>query len=148
MVNISSAEIWRHRSHYIQNQILLKQQIWRNDLFLAHHIDSLFHLTSSIWSHHPKYQAHWNTWKMPQFHGPILLPPPISSTAYHNEAWTVLFQKTAPIWVCYTDSFELGPLVCKKVTIVQIRLKFIPSFTDQTHILLTHCIPVRLSRNS
>ena len=41
-----------------------------------------------------------------------------------------------------------APLVCKKVTIVQITLKFIPSFTDQTHILLTHCIPVRLSQNS
>ena len=43
---------------------------------------------------------------------------------------------------------RLGPLVCKKVTIVQITLKFIPTFTDQTYILLTHCIPVRLSRNS
>ena len=41
---------------------------------------------------------------------------------------------------------EQGPLVCKKVTIVQIRLKFIPSFTDQTHILLTHRIPVTLSQ--
>ena len=38
--------------------------------------------------------------------------------------------------------------MCKKVTIVQITLKFIPTFTDQTYILLTHCIPVRLSRNS
>ena len=38
--------------------------------------------------------------------------------------------------------------MCEKVTIVQITLKFIPSFTDQTYIPLTHCIPVRLSRNS
>ena len=38
--------------------------------------------------------------------------------------------------------------MCKKVTIVYIRLKFIPSFTYQTHSYLTHCIPVRLLRNS
>ena len=38
--------------------------------------------------------------------------------------------------------------MCKKVTIVQITLKFIPTFTDHTYILLTHRIPVRLSRNS
>ena len=58
------------------------------------------------------------------------------------------FSKTALIWVCTQTYFEPGPLVCKKITRVQIRLKFIPSFTDQTHIFLTHCIPVRLSRNS
>ena len=58
------------------------------------------------------------------------------------------FQKQVRYGFDAQTDFELGPLVCKKFTIVQITLKFIPSFTDQTHILLTHCIPVRLSRNN
>ena len=78
----------------------------------------------------------------------FFLPSPLSSAAYHNEAWTVHFQKQLRKGVATQTDFELGPLVCKKVTIVQITPKFIPSFTDQTYIFLTHCIPVRLSRNS
>ena len=55
------------------------------------------------------------------------------------------FSKTAPIRGCYPDRFWARlPSVQK----IKIRLKFIPSFTDQTHILLTHCMSVRLSRNS
>ena len=75
---------------------------------------------------------------MPQFHGPILLlfalPPSIAS--YHNKAWIVLFQKQLRYGFATQTDFELGLLVCKKVTIVQIRLKFIPSFKDQTNFFL------------
>ena len=41
-------------------------------------------------------------------------------------------------------------LACKNDTTVQIGIKSVPSLTDQTHIILTHCrpIPARLSRNS
>ena len=39
------------------------------------------------------------------------------------------------------------PPVWRRSPLVQIRIKFIPSFTDQTYIFLTHRIPVRLSQN-
>ena len=42
---------------------------------------------------------------------------------------------------CGFDTQTNFELACKNVTTVQIRLKFIPSFTDQTHILLTHGLP-------
>ena len=50
---------------------------------------------------------------------PDSFPPPLSSAAYHNEAWTVLFQKPLRYGFATQTDFE--------VTIVQIRLKFIPS---------------------
>ena len=57
--------------------------------------------------------------------------------------------KTGPLWVCLPYIFcATPPIVCKKVCTVQIELKSVPSFTYQTHIILTHCIIVRLSRNS
>ena len=45
----------------------------------------------------PQCQSHWNTCKMPQFHGRfyVFLPSPLSSAAYHNEAWTVHFQNSS-----------------------------------------------------
>ena len=57
--------------------------------------------------------------------------------------------------LCFIKKSDIGllprqilnyTLACKKVTTVQIGLKYIPTFTDQTHILLTNCIPARLSR--
>ena len=56
------------------------------------------------------------------------------------------FQKQVRYGFAALTYFELHSLACKKVTTVQIKLKFIPSFTDQTHILLTRCIPAKLSR--
>ena len=44
--------------------------------------------------------------------------------------------------------FELQSMSCIKVRTAQNLLLFSPSVTDQTHILLTHCTPARLSWNS
>ena len=68
---------------------------------------SISHQTQGLTT--PKCQSYWNTCKMPQFHGPILLlfvaPSPLSRAAYHNKAWTVHYKKTAPIKGCYPDRF-------------------------------------------
>ena len=72
--------------------------LWSDPLELSTHIEKKW--ISDIWSHHPKCQSHWNTCKMPQFNSTGRFyfflpfpPPPSSSAAYHNESWTVHFQK-------------------------------------------------------
>ena len=79
-----------------------------------------------------------NACELPEFHMP--LPSQPCSAAYHDKAWAVFFQKQVRYGFATLTDFELHPLACKNVTTVQIRLKCIPSFTDQTHNILTHCI--------
>ena len=71
----------------------------------------------------------------------FFLPSQPCSAAYHDKVWVVLFQKQVRYGFAIQTDFELHPLSCRNVTSVLIRLKFIPTFTNQTHILLTHCIP-------
>ena len=51
-------------------------------------------------------------------------PPPylVGPSVYHIEACTVLFQKQLQYGFATQTDFELGPIVCKEVNIVQIRL--------------------------
>ena len=62
-----------------------------------------------------------------------------------DKASNVLVKKQARSGYAYRTDFGLRPLVCKKVSTVQIGLKSAPSFTEQTHIILAHSIPARLS---
>ena len=67
---------------------------------------------------------------------------------YQDKAWDVLVRKQARYGYAYQTDFELRPLACKKITTFQIGLISVLSFTEQTHIILTHSIPARLSSNS
>ena len=59
-----------------------------------------------------------------------------------------LFEKEARYGYAYQTDFELRPLACKKITTFQIGLISVLSFTEQTHIILTQCIPAKLSSSS
>ena len=101
-------------------------------------------LIFATWSHHPKCQSRWNTCKLPLFRS--LISQFFVRWTYQDKAWDVPCLKTGPLRVCWPDRFWATPLVCKsKNSTLKIGLKSVPSFTDQTHIILTYCIPVRLS---
>ena len=70
------------------------------------------------------------------------------SVAYHDKNWSVLFQKQVRYMFGSQTDFDLQSMSCIKVRTAQNLLLFLPSVTEQTHILLTHCTPARLSRNS
>ena len=55
-----------------------------------------------------------------------------------------LFRVVRPYIDADQSDFKLRPLECKKVRTVQIGLKSVPSFTDQTYTISTPCIPARL----
>ena len=66
----------------------------------------------------------------------------------HDKTWSVLFQKQVRYMFGSQTDFKLQSISCIKVRTAQNQLLFLPSVTDQTHILLTHCTPARLSWNS
>ena len=54
--------------------------------------------------------------------------------------FNVLVQKQARYGRAYQTYFRPRPLACKNVTTIKIELKSLPSLTDQTYIISTHCI--------
>ena len=106
-----------------------------------------------IWSHHPKCQSHWHlcmwTVSIPRADFTSLRLPNHLVSHIIIKHGLCFFKKPIRYGFSTQTDFHLHPLACEDVTTGQIRLKLIPSFTDQTHIILTHCIPAKfLSRNS
>ena len=79
------------------------------------------HHVPYIWSHHHKFRSHWNTCKLPQFHGPILqfFPlPRIYSVAYRDVS---SFKTTGPI-LCLLHRQILSYSPCRVWTPEQLKI--------------------------